>query len=198
MINNIKHICEIGVGHIGVCFSALYWDNPNVRFTLFEPNKEYYKEILEKAGDRKNVKIHNLAIGDFNGEITLCEQETSSYLEGIDSVIKQCAKLGGNDDFKPRDRYSVPIITFDKVDDGTIDLLRVDTEGSEWFALKYLISRPKQINIETHGIHAEYLNPYLYEIADWTKTNGYSLYQVSNTDSTYILNSELKYILPRA
>ena len=52
-----------------------------------------------------------------------------------------------------------------------IDILCVDTEGAEWFVLKNLISRPKIITLETHGIR--YTNPYLSEIMQWMKDNNY-------------------------
>jgi hypothetical protein len=57
--------------------------------------------------------------------------------------------------------------TFDRLDDGSIDLISIDTEGSEWFVLKYITSRPDVISIETHG--AAYTNPYLDEIQRWMR-----------------------------
>ncbi len=72
-----------------------------------------------------------------------------------------------NDDYQIRkeDRFQVGCVRFDEIDDGSIDLLSVDTEGSEWYVLKYLKSRPLVISVETHG--KSYLNPFFGEISAW-------------------------------
>lgn len=188
MSNNrqIKHICEIGVGHIGVCFSALHWNDTNLKFTLFEPNKKYYKEISVAATGKPNVTIHNVAICDFDGEIELCEKETSSYVEGVQSVMVQCEKNMYGHNFIPENKYKVRASKLSNFDKGDIDLLLLDTEGGEWFALKNLISRPYKINIETHHSHAAYLNPYLYEIEEWMVINNYKKIRVTHSDSEYV------------
>lgn len=74
--------------------------------------------------------------------------------------------------------------TFDSLDDETIDLLSVDVEGSEWFVLERLRSRPRVITLETHG--ARYRNPYLDEIESWFAVNGYALLYRTSSDSTYV------------
>ena len=189
MIKN--KIWEIGVGHLGVCFSALYWDNPEYDITMFEPHPRYYKEILDAAGNRSNVKIYNVAIGDFDGRVNFFDSETSSYVDGTKSVIYQQDKNGvfGLDNHPKRElnlkKIEVDIRKLSNYDNGTIDYLRIDTEGHEWFALKHLISRPHTINVETHEFDALYINPYLYEIEEWMDTNGYKKISMNHNDSIY-------------
>lgn len=64
---------------------------------------------------------------------------------------------------------------FWEVDDGTIDLLTVDTEGSEWGVLATMRSRPKVIAVEMTGPR-DYVNPNARRIVDWMKMNRYRLW----------------------
>ena len=68
-------------------------------------------------------------------------------------------------------------------------MISIDTEGSEWFVLKYMISRPKVISIETHG--AAYLNPYLREISQWMEQNDYQPWYRDKSDTVYVRGSTL-------
>jgi hypothetical protein len=90
-----------------------------------------------------------------------------------------------NDDYQIRkeDTFTVECRTFDELDDGTIDLLSVDTEGSEWYVVKKLVSRPVVISVETHG--KSYLNPYYGEIRCWMAANGYERWWLNKTDTVY-------------
>ena len=187
---NKINLWEIGVGHIGVCYGALYWDNPDYNLTMFEPHPKYYKEIVEAASNRNNVKIFNVAIGDFNGKVNFFDSETSSYVEGTKSVIYQQDKNGvfGSDNSRKESslqKIEVDIRKLSDYDDGKIDYLRIDTEGHEWFALKHLISRPHIINIETHEFDALYINPYFYEIEEWMDINRYRKPSMNHNDSVY-------------
>src|SRR5690606_16182488 len=76
------------------------------------------------------------------------------------------------------------------VDDGSIDLLSIDVEGSEWFVLQSLRSRPGVITLETHG--ARYRNPYITEIREWMRSNGYRLLYRTSSDSTYVREGLIK------
>ena len=50
-----------------------------------------------------------------------------------------------------------------KFDEGNIDVLFLDTEGTEWFVLKHLLSRPTIITVEV-GDNVNYVNPYIEKI----------------------------------
>ena len=179
-----KKLYEIGVGHLGVAYGALLWDNPEWEVVMFEPHPVYYKDILNAIIDKKNATVHNVAIGDFNGEVEFFEKETSSFIKDINSPILQT----GHSTEQSLNSFAVQVKKISEFDNGDIDYLRVDTEGAEYFVLKYLKSRPEIINIETHGDNAQFINPYLYEIEEWMEKNNYSKTSIDNCDSIYKRN----------
>jgi hypothetical protein len=73
---------------------------------------------------------------------------------------------------------------FDAIDDGSIDLLSIDVEGSEWYVLNTMRSRPTVISLETHG--KTYRNPFLPQIRWWMSRNGYRLWYMERSDSVYV------------
>ena len=183
-LKNMKNvIAEVGVGHLGVAYGALLWDDPNNEVLMFEPNIEYFEELKKAANNRPNVKLFNVAIGDAEGKMRLFLRETSSYLSFLNgiSVIDQAHPHL----HRENDCVEVNVFTFDKFDPGNINYLRIDVEGGEWFVLKHLRSRPEVINIETHDSRASYINPYLWEIEQWMDCNGYEKIGVDEMDSVY-------------
>lgn len=189
MINNKRCICEVGVGHITVAYGALYWDKINeFEIMMFEPHPVYYAQLVEACNNRPNVKIYNVAIGDKRGKAKLCDVETSSYLKDTDSPILQVMTKSPSSEhkkYKKKNYIEVDVKLISDFDHGHIDFLRIDTEGTEWYTLKYLVSRPDMISIETHGHDAKYINPFLYEIEDWMRKERYSKVSFDNTDSVY-------------
>ena len=79
--------------------------------------------------------------------------------------------------------FTVPAVTFDTIDDGTIDVLAIDIEGGEWFVLRHLVSRPAIISVETHG--KRYVNPYRAEIDAWMRAEGYGAWYRDDSDTVY-------------
>lgn len=137
--------------------------------------------------DLKNVKLYNIGIYDKEGEINVYERNASSFIEGVFSPAKS------NDGYleKPEHAFKIKCDTIDKYDDGTIDILAADCEGCEYYALKYLKSRPQLICLETHG--QKYRNPFLKEIEYWMAINRYNCIARDNSDSLYVnLNNDKK------
>ena len=168
--------CEVGVGPLSMANSFLLADNPNYEILAFEPHPVYYNDFLKAVGSRPNVKIHNVAIGDENGEAEFYDNATSSSLVGIESTTQKNDKLN---------KFKVQVRKFSEFDPGNISVLTLDTEGSEWLALKHMISRPQQITVEIYNDLATYINPYLFEIEEWAKNNSYKRVQVANSDFIY-------------
>lgn len=183
MINGKIVMCEIGVGPLGMSFSALHWNRPDMEFMLFEPHPVFYKELVKAADGRKNVTIHNVAIGDEDGKMELFDEGTSSALTSVASPVAQHF----NKTPESRSKFVVDVKRLINFDYGRIDILRIDTEGAEWFALKHMISRPRHITIETHNDIATYINPHIYEIWHWAKDNKYSLSAIHQGDFIYEL-----------
>ena len=96
-----------------------------------------------------------------------------------------------NDDYdiKQTDKFTAEARLFSEIDDGTIDLLSVDTEGSEWFVIKHMTSRPAVISIETHG--GMYVNPYLDKLQQWMDDNNYVLWYKDKSDSVFVLSGTI-------
>jgi len=178
MNNNKTVLAEIGVGPLSMAYGRLFWDNPDVEILMFEPHPLYYSDLMKDCKGRPNVKIFNVAIGDREGEMNFYDNGTSSSL--IDSI-------------SPSNQANSKVINVQvkKIsifDTGQIDFLRIDTEGYEWFAIKHLVSRPKQIVVEIYNDLATYINPYLHEIEQWMAQNGYSRKAMVEGDFIYERN----------
>ena len=182
MINGKTVLCEVGVGPVSMAFSALVWNRPDVEVLAFEPHPVYHADLVKAAAGRPNVTIHNVAIGDENSEMDFIVDGTSSALAGTASPIAQHRGAHSGETVK------VQVRKISDFDLGQVDLLRLDTEGSEWFALKYLVSRPREIVVEIYNDLATYINPHLYEIESWAKLNGYKKASINDGDFTYRLS----------
>ncbi|MBO0929960.1 FkbM family methyltransferase [Fibrella aquatilis] len=78
----------------------------------------------------------------------------------------------------------MPCKRFSEIDTGEFDLLSIDIEGSEWYVLKYMVSRPNVISVETHGKF--YVNPFINEIKAWMLKNNYIIWYKDRSDSVYV------------
>ena len=106
---------------------------PDATFHLFEPNPEFFLELKEKVGDKKNVFLNNYGLGD--EEITL----------GYDKTI-QCFEKGEAGMKHPD--FLLPIKTLDwyiqenKIK--RIDFIKIDTEGYDF---KILLGGKKAVKL---------------------------------------------------
>ena len=182
MYNGKTVLCEVGVGPLSASFGALHWGKPDMHVILIEPHPLYGKELLAAATGRSNVEVHNVAIGDEDGITTFYDEGTSSALDGILSPFRQ---IRGPRALAPT--FTVDVRKITHYDHGQIDYLRVDTEGAEYYCLKHLVSRPRQIVVEMYDDMASYVNPFLYEIEEWAKTCGYKRVAVQDSDFIYQL-----------
>ncbi len=96
-----------------------------------------------------------------------------------------------NDKYQPDDKdiFYAEAKLFSQIDDGTLDILSVDSEGAEWYVIEKMVSRPKIISVETHG--RRYKNPFAKEINAWMHTNNYKVWYKDKSDTIYI-NSGIK------
>lgn len=134
---------------------------------------------LYPAVTGSNLQIVHAAVADHNGTIKLYERDASTFVGGVNSPARQ------NDGYSERekDAYEVPAVTIDRLDDGQVDVLLADCEGSEWFCLKGLISRPRLIVLELKG--GGYRNPFRAEIDAWMTENGYRQVEDDQTDVAF-------------
>ena len=176
----LRHICEVGVFMPEMSNILDFIVKDRLRTTLVEPDPKSIAAIREYFSAYPNVRLLPYAVYDHHGELELVQRNASTFVSTLPYSPAQI-----NDDYHIRkeDRFSVECRTFDELDDGSIDLLSVDTEGSEWYVIKSLISRPAVISVETHG--KSYLNPFYGEISAWMAANGYERWWLNKTDTVY-------------
>lgn len=177
---SFQHVCEVGV-YLPQTSNILDYINDNVRTTLVEPDPKNIKAIEEFFKGKMNITLFPFAVFDYNGTLELVQREASTY---VGSLNASPALI--NDHYVPneKDKFTVECRKFDDIDDGSIDMLSVDTEGCEWYALMNLKSRPKVISIETHG--KSYINPFHKEILTWMDQNNYQIWYKDNSDTVFI------------
>jgi FkbM family methyltransferase len=183
----MKKIFEIGVGEVYTCRTRRFWGS-EIECHLFEPNPILYKELVNASKEYKNVYIYNIAIMDKSGEEEILLMNNCSY---INNVVSPVALHHGFDSniIKNAPKAKIKSETIDKFDIGDIDLLLIDTEGCEWFVLEKLISRPKQIVVETSTIGSEnkpILNKNIDKILLWMWENNYQFVLRDENDSHFV------------
>ncbi len=183
------HVAEVGVWHPETSNVFLYIKD-GIKTTLVEPDPESISFIKNAFKNSANVSLHEVALCDFNGEVDLYSRESSTFVSTLSSspaIVNDIA------DLKNTDKFTAKAVLFNEIDDGTIDLISIDTEGSEWFVIKNMVSRPAVISIETHG--GVYINPYMKELENWMKNNNYNLWYKDKSDSIYVLQDTIQLFL---
>jgi len=168
----LRTICECAVGShsLLVRFKGLA-----KRSIFIEPDPDMAE------GARLNypwAEIMQVAIYDDLGSANLSRLHGSSYIKGIPwaPAFESCPKKA-----RKAAKVSVATIPFNMVDDGKIDLINLDCEGSEWFVLKNMVSRPLLLQIELYKN-----NGYFDDIVNWLAENNYSLVsEWGNANSIY-------------
>ena len=174
------HICEVGVWHPKTS-NIKYYIEKDIKTLLIEPDSESIALIKKEWGCKKNLILKTFACTDFEGTIDLHKAGSSSF---ISSCNNSPAIVNDSFDIKSNISTKVDAKKFSSEDPGDIDLISIDTEGSEWFVIKNMLSRPNIISIETHGGY--YINPYINEIKQWMTEYNYILWFKDNSDSVYI------------
>lgn len=177
---NPKHVAEVGV-YLPQNSNIAIYAKRGINSTFVEPDPNSIEAIKDYFGNMNNITIHPVAIFDESGKVELVQRQASTYLKVLDS-----SPAIVNDEYKldDKDTFVVDAVTFDKIDDGSIDLLSIDIEGGEWFVLKHMRSRPLVLSIETHG--AMYTNPYISEIESWIEDNNYIVWYMDGSDTVYV------------
>ena len=176
---SLHHVCEVGV-YLPQTSNIIDFINDNIRTTLVEPDPKNIKAIHEFFKNRTNITLYPIAIFEYSGMLQLVQREASTYVGSLEASPALI-----NDHYVPNeeDKFDVECKKFDEIDDGSIDLISVDTEGCEWYVLKNIKSQPKVISIETHG--KLYINPFYTEISSWIKMNDYTTWYKDNSDTVY-------------
>jgi FkbM family methyltransferase len=176
----VDHVCEVGVWLPEMSNILDFIVTDRIRTTLVEPDPKSIAAIRSYFRDYSNVELLPYAAYDRHGQLDLVQRDASTFVSTLPYSPAQV-----NDAYRIRqeDRFTVECRRFDELDDGSIDLLSVDTEGSEWYVIRYLKSRPLIISVEMHG--KSYLNPFHSEIAAWMNAQGYGKWFMDKTDIVY-------------
>lgn len=174
----IRHACEVGV-YMAEDSKILQLARAGTRCTFVEPEDGAFRSLQRATENLNNVSLVNAAISPVEGEVTLVKAGPSTYLQGLrspaivnDGLVEESA-----------DTQTAKSISFESIDDGTIDYLRVDTEGAEWYVIQNLKSRPHAIVLEMYG--RRYLNPHATEIRAWLTDHGYRPVLMDKTDVVF-------------
>lgn len=175
----VAHACEVGV-YLPDTSNVLGWINDGVRTTLVECDPVTVVALRTRFGELAHVRIEDVAVADESGTLAFYRTGASTF----GSNVPQSPALV-NDNYQPKqtDTFDVRAVTFDEIDDGTVDVLSIDVEGGEWYVLRHLRSRPTVISVETHG--KRYVNPFMREIGAWMQAEGYGAWYADDTDTVY-------------
>ncbi|MBM2816900.1 MAG: FkbM family methyltransferase [Ignavibacteria bacterium] len=181
-----NHVCEVGV-YFPENSNVIDFIRDDIRTSLVEPSPKCFILLEEYFAAYKNVRIFPYAVYDYNGTLELCESEASTFV----SDLKESPALI-NDKFDKMKHLKIQVECriFSDIDDGSIDLLSVDTEGCEWFVLKNMRSRPLVISLETHG--KLYINPFMIELNRWMDEFGYEPWFIDGSDTVYLKRKAFK------
>jgi FkbM family methyltransferase len=187
--NSLKVFCEVGVyfwNEEGKNYCRLEKQvNDNKIIILIEPLPRCVENIKQYTKNKTNIILYPYAISNQTGKTFIYDQGAAAFINEVKGKTPR-------DVFWPNSVLDKPItiqtITFDKIDPGNIDVLFIDTEGSEYFVLENMVSRPKVIAIETHFEEngKSYRNPYFDKINKWITNNNYLIWYTTNSDTFYL------------
>lgn len=178
------NVMEIGVGPANKTRIADFM-GLGCECVMVEALPRFASELERCYGSKPNVGVLHCAIGDKNETIKLHDRGEGSWIVNLPSSPDIQMKGVEVDPLMCHEVYSV---TLDRIDDGEIDVLLIDTEGAEYYALKHMISRPRIIVLETHynGNGMTYCNHFMPEIKCWMAANGYAEIARETSDTLYI------------
>jgi len=168
----VKLACEVGFYRLK--------DSQISRF-IYAGIKCIIVDILKSnIGNRyKNVEYRRTGISFNEGTRVFRWNGASTHLIGLASPSMQ----NKSQKKKYKGTRTHCVTTFDKIDNGKIDIICIDIEGLEWAVLCNMISLPKIIEIEMEW--KNYINPYYDTIKHWMKINGYQFIEQDGSDHIY-------------
>jgi FkbM family methyltransferase len=165
-VQNLNTVIDVGANK-GQSIDFFLSINPLVKIYALEPNPRLYDLLVDKYSKWPRVKIFNLGVSDVSGKKMFFENVfdyTSSFehLNEESEYLKRKARiLGVKTDQIIAKKYPVNVITIDElikkeVFEERIDIIKIDTEGHEYYCLKGLfengLSKPVDlIQIENHN-----------------------------------------------
>lgn len=147
-------VCECSVGPLEISIAPSFVGKCD-RLLLIEPEPH----MAAEAERVLHTKVLQVAVDFQPGPRVMVYNNGSSYLEGTWAPTPTGEK-----------NFLVDAVTFDTLDDGQIDILNLDCEGSEWAVLSCMKSQPKLLAVENCDD-----SPYYQEICQWLKEHNYKM-----------------------
>jgi FkbM family methyltransferase len=156
---SLRTVCECSVGpnsHV-----AVYREVCD-RVLLIEPHPRFAAKIREEY---PWADLREVAVGPDFGTTDLACVKGSSFTTNVGwaPIHHKNPKQAS-----AANRIRVGMVPFDALDDGQIDLINLDCEGSEWEVIKGMRSRPRFLQIELYSRHTHYA-----EITEWLEREHY-------------------------
>lgn len=123
--SDVKTVFDVGA-NVGLWTNQFKKKHPTSEIYSFEPVPETFEKLVENTQNLKDVRLFNLALSDSNDSLEFNYYPNNSYFSSIydhpltgQKPEKKLVKAQKGDDFCEEFRIQ------------TIDLLKIDTEGSE-------------------------------------------------------------------
>ncbi len=146
---DINYVLDIG-GNIGQFSKTFSYINKDAHIDVFEPNQVIFKQLEDNLGNNPNIKLWNFGVGEAKKKMKLKFEKGKS---AIGSFLEANAS---NSDNPNLEKISVKITNdIPKITKRTnYDLIKIDVEGYEYEALKYLGKniKTKYLFVEVSGI----------------------------------------------
>lgn len=126
---NIKGVIHIGA-HFGQEFDS-YKELQIPKIVFFEPNPKSFKILNEKVKNYTNVKLFNLALGNFTGNVEMNVEFANNGQSN--SILKPKLHLEQYPHIRFIEKIKVPIDKLENIKISTIDynFINIDVQGYE-------------------------------------------------------------------
>ncbi|HEX5001812.1 MAG TPA: FkbM family methyltransferase [Bacteroidia bacterium] len=141
--------------------------NPKCHIYALEPNPDLFRKLTAKYSGKENIHLFNLGISNRSGDKLFFENifDYTSTFEDLNPDSEYLRKKARVLGVKPENiitrQYPVTVLTLTDfilthVTDTHIDILKIDTEGHEYYCLEGLFNEIKKpgidyIQIENHN-----------------------------------------------
>ncbi len=129
------HVCEVGVGRPHMCLTSGFIGKDGWKVTLVDMHPKAVRELRDAFGQHDNLNLIETAISDHVGTITAINVDNgrpynalgASFVKDVHSPYCSLPKRKLGD--YGYEEFEAPCVTWDQIDDGTIDAISVDIDG---------------------------------------------------------------------
>ena len=200
---NQKYIIQVGA-HIGKTSNDFLINNikDDIKYLLFEPVPYLYKQLCENYKNKKNVKLFNIAISNYNGSLPLYIPSEKNDFSKLVGWASQLASTNENHikTFVPNcivEKIEVQCKTLNTIIEEykieNLEAIYTDTEGHDYDILmdldlikhkpEYIIFENNHMDGPKHALNKNDSPKYNYLLNHFYK-NGYEFVSETHEDTT--------------